>query len=294
MDEKDWTCLATIFDEKNLTHAAEKLFISQPALTYRIRELEKELHIKIFVKGKGTVKFTTEGRLLAEYAKKMLVSFNNLKVELQEMNQLENCVLKIAAGEIFSHTELPNILTAFHQLHPTIKYNILSINPSNILENLINAECHMTIIRSKLDWGGPKLILRKDPVCVISKKPIALTDLPNLPRTDIALTSSTKKTIDEWWQEYFSVPPLIGMTVLRSETCLEMLKQDFGYAIYPLAPALIKLLQDDLCITPLQHKDGSPHELELFAYYREETAEIKIVKHFIKFLKHYFHLQKSV
>lgn len=294
MDEKDWACIATIFDEKNLTHAAEKLFISQPALTYRIRELEKELHIKIFVKGKGMLKFTTEGCLLAEYAQKMLGSLNNLKVELQKISEPENCVLNIAAGEIFSHMELPNILAAFHQLQPTVKYNILSINPGNILESLINAECHMTIIRSKLDWGGPKLVLRKDPVCVISKRPIAIKDLPHLPRINVVLTASSKRAIDEWWQEYFSVPPQIEMTVPRTETCLEMLKQDFGYAIYPLGPTLLNLLQNDLCITPLQHKDGSPHELELFAYYREDTAQIKIVKHFIKFLKHHFHLQKSV
>jgi DNA-binding transcriptional LysR family regulator len=289
MDEKDWTCLAAIFDENNLTHASEKLYISQPALTYRIRKLEKELGIKIFVKGKGTVKFTKEGIVLAQYAKKMLAELCKLKDELFEMNQPGTGISKISSGEYFAHTELPNILSSFHQLYSDIKFSISSINPNNILEDLINAESHITIIRSELDWKGPKLLLRKDPICVISKKAISLTDLPKLPRINSVLTNSTKKAIEEWWQKCYSAPPLIGMSAFKSETCIEMVRQNFGYAIYPLSTAQRKQL-NDLCVIPVCYTDGTPHELCLFAYYREDCAEIKIVKTFIKFLKHYFAL----
>lgn len=291
MDEKDWTCLNTIFDKKNLTRASEILYISQPALTYRIRELEKELSIKIFIKGKGTVKFTKEGHLLVEYAKKMLVELNKLKDELHKMNQPGNGILNITVGETFSHAELPDILSNFHQLYPNIKFNITSINPHNILDNLANAKSHITIIRSELDWNDPQLLLRKDPICIISKKPLLLKNLPKYPRINFLLTTSTKKAVDDWWQEHFSVPPLIGMSVCQSESCLEMVRQNLGYAIGPLYPSQAASLQNELQVMTLQHKDGTPFKINLVAYYRQEVGKMEIVKTFINFLKQHYSAQ---
>lgn len=293
MDEKDWSSLITIFDEKSLTRAAKKLYISQPSLTYRIRELERELNIKIFVKGKGVVKFTKEGQLIAEYSKKMLLELNKLKEELCKISQPNTGILNITAGETFGHTELPDILSSFRELYPDIKFNVSSINPNNLLDSLVNADSHITIVRSDVDWNGPKLLLRKDPIYLISKMPITLKDLPKLPRINFILTTSTKKAIADWWQESFNQLPLIGMSVNRSETCLEMVRQRFGYAIAPLYLPQIKKLETELSLQPLRHNDDTLYEINLFAYYREEIAEIKIVKTFIKFLQQYFTAQNS-
>lgn len=288
MDDKDWTCLTTIFEEKSLSRAAEKLYIAQPSLTYRIKELEKKLGIKIFIKAKGSVKFTEEGLRLLEYANKMQVELKKLEDDLYEMQQPGDGVLKISAGEYFAHAELPDILSAFHQLYPNVKFNISSKNPYNILDNLKNADSHIAIIRSNFDWDGPKILLKKDPMCVISKQSLQLKDLPQLPRINFILTTPSKKTVDEWWQETFYTPPLIGMNVHKIETCIEIVRQNFGYAILPLTQAQIMQLQDDLHILPLHQRDDTPLELNIIAYYRQEITTIKTVKTFINFLKHYF------
>ena len=52
MDEKDWKMLVTIYEERNITKAARKLFISQPALTYRIKQLETEFKTNLIARGK--------------------------------------------------------------------------------------------------------------------------------------------------------------------------------------------------------------------------------------------------
>ena len=53
MDTKDWIVLKTISDERSLTKAAERLYLSQPALTYRLRNLEKEFGVTILTRGPG-------------------------------------------------------------------------------------------------------------------------------------------------------------------------------------------------------------------------------------------------
>lgn len=52
MDEKDWRLLKVLHEEKNITKAAEKLFVSQPALSYRLKQLEEEFDMKLFFKRK--------------------------------------------------------------------------------------------------------------------------------------------------------------------------------------------------------------------------------------------------
>lgn len=42
MDEKDWNAIRILYEEKNISRASERLYISQPALTYRLKNLEKE------------------------------------------------------------------------------------------------------------------------------------------------------------------------------------------------------------------------------------------------------------
>ena len=58
MDEKDWNAMRIVYEEKNISRAAERLYISQPALTYRLKNLEKEFGTTLFYKVKGGIEFT--------------------------------------------------------------------------------------------------------------------------------------------------------------------------------------------------------------------------------------------
>jgi len=51
MDDREWQTFVTVVDEGNITRAAEKLFLSQPALSYRLRHMEKALGHSLLLKG---------------------------------------------------------------------------------------------------------------------------------------------------------------------------------------------------------------------------------------------------
>lgn len=288
MDEKDWTFLQTLYDEKNLTRAAQKLYTSQPALTYRTRQLEQELNIKIFYKGKGNVKFTKQGTLLTQYANKMLIDFSKLKDQLQELNNPKSVILKLSVGDSFAQYELPSVLSSFRNSYSNIKFNVSSIDIDHVLDCLEKAGTHIAIARGDFRPNVTRVILRKDPVCLISKDPILFTDLPNLPRIFFPVSSYSKKLDKQWWQEFFYSPPRIGMVVDKLETCIEMVKRNFGYAILPIDFVRKGRFQNDLYIQSLMHNDNTPFVTELSIYYREEVAESEIIKIFVRFLKQYY------
>ena len=61
MHMSDWSLLQTLYTCRNLTRAAETLYVSQPTLSKRLKAIEEELHITIAVRSKQGLTFTPEG-----------------------------------------------------------------------------------------------------------------------------------------------------------------------------------------------------------------------------------------
>ncbi|MBP8278617.1 MAG: LysR family transcriptional regulator, partial [Propionivibrio sp.] len=72
MGDKDWRILKTIAEERNLTKAAARLYISQPALTYRLKNMEEEFGAQVVSRVPTGVELTPQGEYLLAYAAEML------------------------------------------------------------------------------------------------------------------------------------------------------------------------------------------------------------------------------
>ena len=79
LDDKDWRILRMIAEEKNITKAAARLFISQPALTYRLKNIEEEFGAQVVTRVPSGVVFTPQGDLLLSYVSEMLLKYDSTK-----------------------------------------------------------------------------------------------------------------------------------------------------------------------------------------------------------------------
>ena len=61
MDEKDYELLLELYEQKNITKVAQKLFLTQPAISKRIQKMEEELQCQLFLRSKKGVLFTPAG-----------------------------------------------------------------------------------------------------------------------------------------------------------------------------------------------------------------------------------------
>src|ERR1700733_6624135 len=77
----------TVLKEKSMTAAAEKLFLTQPAVSQQIRNLEEELGVDLLVRGVRQVKATLQGQILFDYAKRILHLTQQAEVAIQTMSQ---------------------------------------------------------------------------------------------------------------------------------------------------------------------------------------------------------------
>jgi len=282
MEEKDWLILKTLYKEKNITKTAEKLFITQPALTYRLQSIEQEFGVKIVTRGKKGVEFTFEGEYVYRYAEKMIIEFRKVKEKLQNMDNMIQGKLRIAVSSSFAYYPLPIILKDFLTLYPEVEVNLVTGRSSDVTKLVHKQEAHLGIIRGDHHWAEAKHVLSEEPLFVASKQKITLEQLPHLPRINYDTDQSLKRVIDYWWDQHFSTPPLITMDVNQIEICRKMVAQGLGYAIFP---SLAIIDNEELYKINLIDANKKPITRETSIIFRHEAIESSVVKAFFDFVQ---------
>lgn len=113
----------------SITLAAEKLFISQPAVSQSIRQLEETIGCALFLRTPKGVKLTSEGQTLYDYASAGIASFSEGEHRLISMLHLDAGEIKIGASDMTLEFCLLPYLEEFHNKYPNVKISITN-NPT--------------------------------------------------------------------------------------------------------------------------------------------------------------------
>jgi len=292
VNDQDWSLLEAIYDEKNLTRAAEKLYISQPALTYRIQQIEQEFGVKVIYRSNKKISFTPEGEYLVKYAKRMLLERRKTKDTVLSMSKHVQGSLRIGCSSNFALYKLPSLIKQFLVLYPKVEINVNTGWSSEVMKLLQNEDVHVGIVTGDYKWLEKKSVITEEPLCIISKQPIALDDLPKLPRINYVPAKSRfnptnpliTKTIDNWWLERFDGPPLIIMNVDKVETCKEMVFNGLGYSIIPRG-ALVDRDRDAFHSIDLHYTNGETLLRRTWLLYRESSLGLSAVDRFVHYVQ---------
>ncbi|MGG3845942.1 LysR family transcriptional regulator [Aeribacillus composti] len=282
MEEKDWVLLQTLYDQQNITKTAEILYVSQPSLSYRIQQLEKEFGITILHRGRRGVEFTPQGEYLVKYAKDMLRQLQQTKEFLLSMENKISGTLKIGTASSMARYKLPNILKNFYAKYPDVEFKVTSSRSSELVNSVYKRDVHVGFIRGDYKWPEEKHLIMTENIWIVSKREISLDELPNLPRIIYKTDLSLENVFDNWWKENFSEPPTITMEVDNMETCKEMVLSGLGYAIIP---SIVLSNNEDLYRIQLRTRRGEPIMRNSWIIYRKESLKIPLIKAFVNFTK---------
>src|SRR5699024_1125289 len=265
---------------RSLTRAAEKLYISQPSVTYRIQQIEKYYEVEIFKKIRKGIRFTAEGEILVGYAKKLLVEHRAIQDTLLNIGDELRGTLRIGVALNFAHYKLPILLKEFCDKYPRVKVILQTALSPEVMELLQNDIIDVGIESGGYKWQGEKRILRTDKICIISKEEIEVEQLPFLPMIKNKTNSNLKDLIETWWNANFKHPPNVMMEVDHITTCKEMIKSGLGYGIVPS-----DCLRDNepFYINELKI-NGKAIQRKTWLNYRNSLASIRFVDEFIKFI----------
>jgi DNA-binding transcriptional LysR family regulator len=284
MEDRDWLILQALYEQKNITKTAQTLFISQPALTARLRQIEEEFGVKIVFRTSKGVHFTPQGEYLAKSATEVLMSFRKIKEQVTNLDSTVTGTLRLGASSYFTMFTLPPLLKLFKQQYPDVEFKVVTTWSRDVFNLVHNQEVHVGFVSSDYGWQNQMHLLFEQPICIASMEEIHIEHLPNMPRIDYQTDHLIKALIDRWWRENFSKPPAISMEVDKLATCKEMVKNGLGYGIMP-----IRILQDvpNLHKHIITDKDGQPIIRRSWMIYHKEMLEMNVFRAFVDFVENF-------
>ena len=127
----------TVAREGSFSRAAEKLYRTQPAVSLAIRKLEDSLGQPLFVRGARPVRLTDAGKLLEEYAERLLNLRDEVRKGLQDLEGLRRGELSLGVNESSIHALLP-ALARFRQEHPGVQVRVHRVFSRDIPHEVLN------------------------------------------------------------------------------------------------------------------------------------------------------------
>lgn len=140
------TTFCTVLNEGSMTAAADKLYLTQPAVSQQIRSLEEELNTALLVRGVRQVKATMQGQLLYDYAKKILHLTQQAEVAVQTMSQQVSGNLNIGTENSLGLYMISPIIGMFLKHNSNLKIKLVYGSYQEILRKMREGSVDLTVL----------------------------------------------------------------------------------------------------------------------------------------------------
>ena len=127
----------TVAETGSFSVAAEKLYITQPAVTFQIKNFEEYYQLKFFDRMGKKIVLTEEGKVVFDIALRILALQREAEELIRDLKGLSRGTVRIAASYSFGDYYLPYVLKAFHDKCPNISMQITTGNTRQIIEDTL-------------------------------------------------------------------------------------------------------------------------------------------------------------
>jgi DNA-binding transcriptional LysR family regulator len=132
----------------SFTKAADVLFMTQPAVTFQIKQLEEHFNTRLFDRGHGRIALTPAGEVVLGYAERILGLSSELDVRLSELSGEIGGSLIVGASTTIAEFLLPTILGEFKSTYPSVRARLVVGNSESIENRLIEHTIDIGFIES--------------------------------------------------------------------------------------------------------------------------------------------------
>lgn len=137
MTPKSIEYFLAVAEELNYTRAAQRLYISQQALSAQIKRLEEEYGVTLFER-RPSLHLTEEGRQMQFYGRQILQSEQNLRRALSDISENCRATLRVGMSRLRGSVLFPAIYRAYHEAHPNISVELVSGNTDQLEQMMMD------------------------------------------------------------------------------------------------------------------------------------------------------------
>ena len=137
--------------EENITKAAQLLHVTQPTLSRQLMQLEEELGVKLFHRGKHSISLTEDGMLLRRRAQELVSLSEKTKLELRHKAEMPGGEIAIGCGETKSMSLLSQRMVSFREMYPQVQFRIYSAIADDIKDRIEKGLLDMGLLVEPVD-----------------------------------------------------------------------------------------------------------------------------------------------
>jgi len=248
---------------KSYTRAAENLSLTQPAVTQHIKQLEKELGIKIFYRVGKEIKPTNEGNIVIQYARRNIALYERMKRNILDE---QRHVRRFTVG--ITHTAESNavaeVLGRYSSKNPGTTITIITESIKNLYNMLQNYEIDLAVVEGKIQAPGiNSLLLDTDSIMLVvsNNNPLAkksMVTINELKKQPLILRRPSSGTRNLFTAHLESNNMLLDdfnviLEVDNIATIKDLIRRDIGVSVLARSACLDELKKGKLTVLPIEN-----------------------------------------
>lgn len=276
----------------SFTRAADALFMTQPAVTFQIKQLEEQYSTRLFERRHGSISLTPAGDLVLSFAERILALSDEMDTRLSEMTGEMRGPLLVGASTTIAEFMLPRVLGEFNALYPQVRARLIVANSESIEGRVAEHTLDVGLIEAPAKLGGlTSQICCEDELRVICApdyplagvktiKPAALVDYEFISREP---GSGTREITDAYFRAHQIAPESLKMQMeLGSPEALKgVVATGLGFAIVSRAVVEKETQLGELLAIPLD----PPLTRSLYLVFPADRFQSRLTATFIGFTR---------
>jgi len=274
----------------SFTKAADALLMTQPAVTFQIKQLEEHFNTRLFDRGHGKIILTPAGEMVLEYAERILGLSSEMDVRISEMTGEISGSLLIGASTTIAEFMLPRILGEFKSLYPQVRPRLIVANSETIetrvSEHLldigfIESPGHLPTLESEICCDDELMVVCSPDFPLAKCKTVTPKQLVDLPYVSREPGSGTREFTEDYLRNAgLSIDALNLVMEMGSPVSLNgVVETGLGFAIASRASVAKAHKLGILVAIPLKPKLTRT----LTMVYPKEKFRSKLVVTFVEF-----------
>ncbi len=276
----------------SFTRAADALFMTQPAVTFQIKQLEEQYSTRLFERRHGSISLTPAGELVMSYAEKILALSDEMDIRLSEMTGEMRGPLLVGASTTIAEFMLPKVLGEFNAMYPQVRARLIVANSESIENRVAEHTIDLGLIEAPAKLSGlTSHICCEDELRAICAPDYPLADMETVtPKVleDYEFISrepgsGTREITDAYFRKHHIAPEGLKtqMELGSPEALKGVVSTGLGFAIVSRAVVEKELQLGELVSVPLK----PALTRSLYLIFPQDRFQSRLAATFIEFAK---------
>jgi len=245
---------------QSCTVAAQKLFITQPAVTAQIKAFEDSCNLRLFKKKGRKIYLTDEGKILFEYAKKVFEYEKEIEDAIEDMRELKKGVLRLGTTKTYARAYMPLFISKYRQSYPKIRIYLNEGSSLEMTNSVLDFKNELVIVARVEE--NPQI--RFIPFCqeeivvllppdhdIAKKKSVTLSELAKEPIIMKERGSGTRNRLNETFAQKGLVPNIL-METNNTDFIKQLVHRGDGISFLVKAAVSKELENRELVTVPIE------------------------------------------